>query len=478
MTTRHCHCLALLLIATLFTAACQREEAPPVTAVKPQPPAAAGSETRPAPVPPAESPAASIPAQAPTPPAEPAAGVSGPVIFMEQGIVLARGETLADALPVWRRFAAQKPALLLLSNDPALLPPPPELQPRIAETLANATDAAVRQAGNPLQPAPLFLPVMSGDLALRQGWLRELIWAFPFPDSAQELNLDKLREQLTANRLADADEAATLQLDGKVFNGKLRGLPFRAGALSNLPKLDGPLIVHIDLSYLQKLYKNEIATPVIPLAGSVLQQLKERKLPVLAVTFSYNHADGNIPLDVRFLGEFISALTEKPERLGQPLPKRWAAQKDILYLENFFQKDEIRKLVEQQAQESPKAAWVQYNRYHTAGLFKELQPALANLAHSVAFDRMYGLEYLQLAQRAFENKAPDQALRMMQMAAATFPENPFIKLQIAQLAMENGDKQTAGKLIRELQKLPWSSVYYPEMPKYLEGFLAEAEKSK
>jgi hypothetical protein len=395
---------------------------------------------------------------------------------MAQGIALHRGETLADALPVWRRFAARKPGLLLLSNDPALLPPPTELQPQITAMLTNGTDTAVRKAGRQAQPAPLFLPAMSVDLALRQGWLRELAWAFPQRDLDQEIKLETLREQLIANRLADADETATLQLANKVFSGQLRGAPFRAGALPNLPRLSGPLLVHIDLSYFQKLYKNEIATPVIPLVGDVLQQLKERRLPVLAVTFSYNHADGNIPLDVRFLGEFISALTEQPERLEQPLPQRWAAQKDILYLENFFQKDEIRKLVDQQVQESPKAAWVQYNRYHTAGLFKEGEQALAHLAHTVALDRMYGMEYLNLALRAYDAKVPDQALRMLKMAGSAFPENPLIKLRNAQLAMETGDKETAERLVRELQKLPWSSVYYPEMPKYLEGFLAEAEK--
>lgn len=467
--------LALLLLFTLLATACQREEPPPVTAVKPQVPTVAVDEA-----PPAPAPAASAPSVAPettlTKVAAASAAAGTPVIFMAQGTVLHRGETLAEALPVWRRFAAQKPAMLLLSNDPALLPPPAELQSQIDAVMANGTDASLRQAGNPNQPAPLFLPVMTIDLALRQGWLRELAWAFPQRDLEQEVKLETMREQMTANQMVDDQEAATLQLTGKVFSGRLRGVPFHAGALPNLPKLDGPLIVHIDLSYFQKLYKNEIATPVIPLVGSVLQHLKDRKLPVLAVTFSYNHAEGNIPLNVRFLGEFISALTEKPERLDQPLPQRWAAQKDILYLENFFRKDEIRKLVEAQAQGSPKTAWIQYSRYQTAGLFKEGNQALANLAHTVAIDRMYGLEYLLLAERAYEAKVPDQALRMMQMAAATFPENPFIQLQVAKLAMETGDKEAAKKIVRELQKLPWSPVYHPEMPQYLEGFLQELAK--
>lgn len=468
--------IASLLLCSLIVAACQREEPPAVAPATPKPAAALREAPPVTPLVPATPETPTSPETKPPVTAVASAVSNTSLIFMEQGITLARGETLADALPVWRRFAAQKPALLILSNDPALLPPPSELRPRIDTLMASGTDEALRAAGNPQQPAPLFLPAMSVDLALRQGWLRELVWTFPLMDPAQELHLDRLREQLTGGRLADTEEAASLQLDGKVFSGRLRGVPFRAAVLPNLPKLDGPLIVHIDLSYLQKLYKNEIATPVIPLAGSVLQQLKERKLPVLAVTFSYSHAEAGIPLNVRFVGEFISGLTEKPERLDQQLPFRWVAQKDILYLENFFQKDEIRKLVEQQAQKSPKSAWVQYNRYHTAGLFKETGPALANLAHTVALDRMYGLEYLTLAQRAFDNKAPDQALRMMQMAGATFPENPFIKLQTAQLAMENGDKETTKGLVRELRKLPWSPVYYPDMPGYLEGFLTEIER--
>lgn len=473
MPARHCHLLAFLLCFTLLAAACQREEPPPIAPITPQPPVAAPVETPPVPAPPADS-SASKPG--PAAQTAPATTISAPGIFMAQGIALSRGETIADALPVWRRFAAQKPALLLLSNDPALLPPPGDLRGRITDLLATGTDTEMRKAGVAQQPAPLFLPIMSVDLAMRQGWLREVVWAFPQLDLEQEVKLETLREQLTANRLIDDSETATLQLTDKVFTARLRGVPFRAGALPHLPKLDGPLIVHIDLSYFQTLYKNEIATPVLPLVGGVLQQLKERKLPVLAVTFSYNHADANIPLNVRFLGEFISGLTEKPERLDQTLPFRWAAQKDILYLENFFQKDEIRKLVEQQAQENPKTAWVQYNRYHTAGLFKEGNQALAHLAHTVALDRMYGLEYLVLAERAYNAKVPDQALRMMQMAAASFPENPFFKVQAAQLAMEIGDKETAKKLVGELRKLAWSPVYYPDMPGYLEGFMKEIEK--
>ena len=102
------------------------------------------------------------------------------------------------------------------------------------------------------------------DLALSQGWLQGLAWAFPRKDLDQAATLETLRGQLVDNRLIDDKEAASMRLEGKVFTGTLRDRPFQAAALAHLPTPPGPLLVHIDLGYFQKLYKNEIATPAIP----------------------------------------------------------------------------------------------------------------------------------------------------------------------------------------------------------------------
>lgn len=438
--------IVLCLTLSFHLTGCNREQEPPA---------------------PAKSAATSTPQ-----PATPAATT----VLLQEPLDLQRGETIADALPVWRRFAAQKPTLLILSNDPALQTPPEQLQDPIDQLLSSADDARLRAAGNPRRPDPLYLPTMSVDLALSHGWLDKLAWVFPQRDPKQKLKLETMRDQLLKNHMVSSSEAESLRLDNQVFTGTLRSAPFCAAALENLPPLDGPLLVHIDLSYFQKLYKNEIATPVINLVGSTLQQLAKRNLQVLAVTFSYSHDQSNIPIDVRFLGDFIAEMTAHPQQLNQPLKPVWKEQNDILYLENFFQKEEIRRLVAKQSKLAPKAAYAAYNRYHTATLFKEGGKALALIAETVAIDPIYAKEYQVLANRAYDAKQPDQALHMLQLASSAQPDNIWLHLQIARLANKIGNKDVADQQLELLKKQPWSSVYYPDMQDQLKQLLTPVTK--
>lgn len=401
---------------------------------------------------------------------------AAPKVLLQEPIDLQRGETLADALPIWRRFAAQKPTLLLLSNNPALLPPPAAVEDQLASLLKSAGDKQLRLAGNTQRPDPLYLPAMSVDIALQQGWVDGLAWAFPQRDLEMELKLETIRDQLLTTGMISEPEADTLQYDGKVFAGTLRSLPFRAAALPNLSQLEGPLLLHIDLSYFQKLYKNEVSTPVIPLVASTLQHLAERKLPVLAVTFSYSHDESGIPMNVRFIGDFIAEMTESPQQLQQPLQPVWRQQNNILYLENFFQKDEIRRLTEEQAALAPEAAFAAYNRYQIAAQFKEGQRALDELAKAVAADSHYAKEYLVLSGRAYDARQPDQALRMLKLASDAQPENVWLHLQATQLAVEIGQNSVADERLAYLRQQPWSAVYYPDMPDYLEKLAKPADQ--
>jgi predicted Zn-dependent protease len=77
---------------------------------------------------------------------------------------------------------------------------------------------------------------------------------------------------------------------------------------------------------------------------------------------------------------------------------------------------------------------------------------------------------------AYEKNRPDEALRMLSLANRTFPDDPFIKLRMVQLAQELGDLKTAVHLLKQLQELSWSEIYYPDMPSLLENMLAKNEE--
>ncbi len=243
-----------------------------------------------------------------------------------------------------------------------------------------------------------------------------------------------------------------------------------AAALKHLPQFDRPVVLHIDLSYFQPLYKNEISTPLFPLIFQTLEELRQRQMKCIAVTFSYGNREGRIALDVRFLGDVIKRFIEDPATLDQPVPANWQRQSEALYLSNFFQKEKIRELFEAQEQDAPDSAWVKFNLYRSAAEHKEGSKALDYIAEAVKLDPVYAMEYFNLTQMAYDKGRPDEAMRMLRLASGAFPDDPQIKLLIAQLAVELKQEHAAAQIVKELQALSWSDIYYPQMTEYLQGF--------
>ena len=56
---------------------------------------------------------------------------------------------------------------------------------------------------------------------------------------------------------------------------------------------------------------------------------------------------------------------------------------------------------------------------------------------------------------------------MVILARDAFPDNPFLQLGVAEQMLALGQRDHAVKLLQELEKLPCSPVYYPELPDHL-----------
>jgi hypothetical protein len=65
---------------------------------------------------------------------------------------------------------------------------------------------------------------------------------------------------------------------------------------------------------------------------------------------------------------------------------------------------------------------------------------------------------------------------MFDLAMLTFPQNPFIGLQKAELLTTLGQQQAALKLLRELRQLSWSDLYYPRVPAHLDRLIEAAQQ--
>jgi len=407
-----------------------------------------------------------------SPPPVPAERQSEPakVLFSEPAS-MQQVELATEALAVWRSYADLKPGLLLLSDQPMLHTVPEAVRVEAKDFISTASREELARRSRPFGPDLLLLPDTTVDCALRAGWFANFVWALPLRDAEQEFFLEPFRGKLLERGLLNAEEGASLSLNDKLYSGEVRGVPFFAAPLGKLPVITGPVIVHIDLSYLQKLYKNEVATPLLKTTLEALDTLRQMKIPVLTVTLSMGNLEGRIGLDVRFLGEVIRSLAESPEIFDGPLPLNWRRQGDILYLGDFVQKEKIRELALAMELDEPQSAWVKFSLYRSAAESRDGAGALAYLGQAVAIDPVYALEYLNLADMALERGRPDESLRMLGLAEAAMPDNPQLRFRRAQLVAKFGRVEEAVRLAEELSGLNWSPVYFPELRSELTTFI-------
>ncbi len=396
--------------------------------------------------------------------------------LLQQGIEPVVVELASEALASWRPAggAGEKPTLLLLSNDPFLRPVPQPLVAEVVHLAQSGSRDQLRVRGTALSPDPLLLPSMAVSAALQSGFFSRLVWVLPLVPEAQ-LDLEILRRQLVEYGAMSEDEASALVFESGAVVGRMHGVPLQIVPLAGLTSLAEPVLLHIDLSYFQPIYKGEIKTPLYPLLLQTLIHLRDLQLNVGEVTLSLSHLEGNLPLDTRFIGGTLAEIFRQPGFLDGGGPRHWDDRGQTLYLANFFQKERIRDLLLKMEQNDPADASVKFALYQVLRQFKEGTAALDALGQAVALDPVYAREYIELVTVANDNGRPDEALRMLERAAEVFAGNPFIRLEQAELLLHAGRNAEAVALIKQLQSLDWSSVYYPDLPQRMQQMLETPE---
>ncbi len=389
-------------------------------------------------------------------------------LLLEAPIGASLFETPAEALPVWRTFQALRPTLVLFANDPLLLPLPEEFLEEAIRLVQKGSPDQLARAVDIQSSAPIVLPAMTVDAALRAGLFSRVVWVLPVDTDPSGLSLEVFRKQLLEREAVSPEEAESFILAEGGFHGSVRGIPLQAAPIANTPPIGGPVLLHIDLGYFQPLYKGEIKTNLYGLVQQTLLPLAEHQLQALAVTLSRSNLGGGLPLETRFLAGDLARIFAEPHLVRDQMPIAWQRRGSILYLENFFQKDKILELYLEMETEAPQDPSVQFGLYQVARQFKKGDEALARLARAVAVDPIYALEYLALADVAEEKGVPGKELEMLEKASAALPRNVFLRLALAEAYVEEGEKKKASPLLKELAREPWSAVYYPGMAGYLE----------
>lgn len=436
---------ALMLPALLL--GCEKKPEPPATAA--QPPAAAAASQ------------ATVAATA----GSVFAGPIEPELF----------EQPTDALVRWRQFSDAKPTLVLLSFDPFLQPLSQELHEEAVALAKSGSAAELSARARIFRANPALLPTQTLSAALEAGLFSRLCWVFPSTVKPEELTLELFRKQMTEAKFFTEAEAAELQLADGIYSGTLRGLPFQAIHPWALPKLEGPLLLHIDLSYFRGLYKDAVTTPIYQLLHQSATALRESGWQPQAVSLSFSTEEGAVSLDTRFLMRDLATLLRQPALLDGEPPEHWNQRAEAFYGVDVFTPEKMLELVEKMVAGAPEDPSVQYDHYTTLFAAKKLEPAIAALDRAVAADAGYAYAYAELAQIAVKDRNAKAALDLLRKAAAAYPENPFIPLQMADVQISTGAAQEALKTLQPLKQLTWSKAYHDDIPALLERMSQDAQ---
>ncbi len=335
--------------------------------------------------------------------------------------------------------------------------------------MAIGSTAEYRQGDSLYRAEPLILPTQTVTAAINAGWFSEIVWVFPSTASPEQMQTDLFRKQVTQAGFLSEAEAEQLHLDGGIYAGTVRGLPFRAAHPAALPKIDKPMILHVDLGYFKGLYQGEVKTRVYDVLHDTALALHETDWSPELVTLSYSTMEGTFPLDVRFLITNFAEMLRDPTLLDGTMPQNWALRSEALYAVNFFLEGKTQEYYEQAAREYPQDAAAQYDLYrHLFFEQRKIDEALAVLDKTVTLDRGYAAAYLELAQIADTDGNLAAALELLTKAAPVVPENPMVNLYRAQFLIQSGRKDEAMPLIRDLQKLTWSTHYHEGVPELLD----------
>ncbi|RMF42781.1 MAG: hypothetical protein D6751_11585 [Deltaproteobacteria bacterium] len=382
-----------------------------------------------------------------------------------------------EIIPAIRK-QKKPPLLILFSADPFLQPVPAELRLRAADLVASGTREDIQRFGNLDLPDPVLLPQKTVRALLENGLIQGADWILPIPIEVPFLTVDQVRSNLERDELATREETGTLRQTGAGVAMTIAARPFRFNRIDRLaPPPDQSLWVHIDLSYIAALYRNEIKTPIFPLVGKMIRTLAPLRSRIKGFSVSFSTERGDVPLTLRFVGPVLKRTFADPTVL-EKVPFQWVQVSRVFYYQEFHQIGEIDKLVNKLLQASPDRAVNHYLKYRLETMRHDPDRALAALREAIRLDRGYAVELFPLADREARNGNLAAAIPLLAEALAARHEHDVHRINLAELNLQFRDPAKARSILEPLSKLPWSKVYHPQTPDLIKQLLKAADQTE
>lgn len=243
-------------------------------------------------------------------------GREAPTAFEEPVRRPALVETNVQALQAWASSKARADVLVHIgaSDEMAVF------SPTLAQTMKNAGDHLAR--GNAAAIEPIAALIENGgtvNLGHRAGLYRRVIWVIPTAGPVTGVSAEDFRNFWRSKRGYTEAALADLAAAGDHFTVTIDGIPVTVTSLENLELGRETAIINIDLTYFVGLQGRDPSyRPGTASLLDFLRALKARRIAADFVTINRASARQAVPMDIRYYGEIIGEVLEKPALLGPP----------------------------------------------------------------------------------------------------------------------------------------------------------------
>jgi len=348
-----------------------------------------------------------------------------------------------DALPLMAGLGIKGRPLILFSDGLGLLNSRSEQDEEAAIKAVKSGRAADVTARD--YPTSTIYPIDSSDYLTylhKLGIISKLYWVPPYRGSVGGEPLDNFKEYLRAYGSTE-DELKKLKQEKTFISGTVNGLPIVVSGLGELSPPISDAVMLIDLTFFNKLYKNEVTEPMLDLFASFVKMLSDVSPKVSHVIIVYSTAYGDLPMEKRFLGGYIKTYFTDPAALRDSPPDNWLIRANAMYDDTFFQTEQSLELYKKAAESAPDDPAAVYDLAQGYFAVKDLDNMAKNLDKAVELDNGYYPAYFKYAEYFTEKGIYGATQHFLDQAAIYAPDDPRIVIGFHMLHKATGEKNLA-----------------------------------
>ncbi len=384
--------------------------------------------------------------------AEPPPGL--PVLGVDPLAVGTMVEHHQDALPHWIERSLAGAVLLHIDAGNDLRPVTAGKMAALRD-LANRRDlAGLLRAGRGgeerLYDAKSFVRVAAG-----LGIVREVVWVAPFVLPAVDDDSGKQLREYLGRAGISAQESDTFRPVDGCYRGQVGEIPVRLCSQERLPAIPDPVLLSIDANFFLHAASARGITFPSETRGLFLA-LRAARYAVLDAVFSYSVQEGEVPPDLRWVGEIVvQSLRDPAVILADNPPERWSALQILASIAMSGQREQMGMLgfVLAQLEKQPHdSAFLLYaaeaTDRHGGG-----ERALAYAEEACRMDRGYCVGLREVGLRFIERGDVEAGLSFFSVGEKFLPGMEYGQLDLGIGLMKTGKPAEALKALEKLQEI-------------------------